>query len=179
MVLKRQVTVWSEETADYIGMLATVMNGVALKDALEKQGKKVRVMSALNIPELAEPFIRQKGIRHLEKDRIVILVSGTGNPYFTTDSAAVLRACELDCDIVLKATKVDGVYDKDPNEHDDAIKYDTLSFTDALSKNLKIMDASALSLARDNDIPVRVFSLQNTQNVCNVLHDANMGTTIR
>jgi len=165
-------------TGDYMGMLATIMNAVAMQDAIEKNGVSVRVCSALNIPEIAENFIRRKAIRHLEKGRIVILTAGTGNPYFTTDSGAALRACELHCDIVLKATKVDGIYDKDPMTNTDAKKYDTVSFDEALSKDLKVMDAAALALCRDNNIPIRVFNLNGGENLMKVLEDASVGTFV-
>jgi uridylate kinase len=165
-------------SGDYMGMLATIMNAVALQDAIEKHGTPVRVLSALNIPELAEQFIQRRGIRHLEKGRIVVLAAGTGNPFFTTDSAAALRALELKCDVMLKATKVNGIYDKDPAKHDDAIKYETITYTEALAKNLQVMDASALSLARDNDLPVRVFSIKDHPDVINVLKDESIGTTL-
>jgi len=165
-------------SADYMGMLATVMNAVAMQDAIEKLGVPARVLSALNIPEVAENFIKRKAIRHLEKNRIVILTAGTGNPFFTTDSAAALRACELKCDVVLKATKVDGIYDKDPVKYEDAVKYETVSFDEALAKNLKVMDASALSLCRDNHIPVRVFSIRDSSNIISVLEDESIGTLV-
>ena len=163
---------------DFIGMMATVMNSLALQDALEKQQQAVRVMSALNVPEVAENYIVNRGIRHLEKGRIVICAAGTGNPYFTTDSAATLRALELKCDVMLKATKVDGIYDKDPKKYSDAIKYNTVSYSDALQKNLKVMDASALSIARDNDLPIRVFPLSPVSNISKVLNDPNLGTLV-
>lgn len=165
-------------SGDYMGMLATIMNAVALQDAIEKHGNPVRVLSALNIPELAEQFIQRRGIRHLEKGRIVVLAAGTGNPFFTTDSAAALRALELKCDVMLKATKVNGIYDKDPAKHADAIKYETITYTEALAKNLQVMDASALSLARDNNLPVRVFSIKDHPDVINVLKDESIGTTL-
>lgn len=166
-------------SADYMGMLATVMNAIALQDALEKHGSSVRVCSALDIKEVAENFIRGRAERHLEKGRIVILTAGTGNPYFTTDTAAALRACELHCDVVLKATKVDGVYDKDPAEYPDAKKYTHVSYNDALALDLKVMDASAIALCRDNKVPIRVFEIRNRgENLLQVLEDASLGTLV-
>lgn len=147
-----------ERTAsDAMGMLATIMNSVALQSAIEKIGTATRVCSAINVPQLAEPYLRRRVSRHLEKKRIVICAGGTGNPYFTTDSAAALRALELSCDVILKASNVDGVYDKDPNKFDDAKKYDTLTFQEAIEKNLKVLDQSAFSLCREQNLPVIVF----------------------
>lgn len=147
-----------ERTAsDAMGMLATIMNSVALQSAIEKIGTATRVCSAINVPQLAEPYLRRRVSRHLEKRRIVICAGGTGNPYFTTDSAAALRALELSCDVILKASNVDGVYDKDPNKFNDAKKYDTLTFQEAIEKNLKVLDQSAFSLCREQNLPVIVF----------------------
>jgi len=147
-----------ERTAsDAIGMLATIMNGVGLQSALENLGQYTRVCSAIDVPQLAEPYIRRKAVRHLEKGRVVICAGGTGNPYFTTDSAAALRALELQCDVLLKATNVDGVYDKDPNKHTDATKYDELTFQKAIEKHLNVMDQAAFSLCMDQNLPIRVF----------------------
>jgi len=147
-----------ERTAsDAMGMLATIMNAVALQSAIEKLGVATRVCSAINVPQLAEPYLRRRVERHLEKKRIVICSGGTGNPYFTTDSAAALRALELSCDVILKASNVDGVYDKDPNKFKDAKKYDTLTFQEAIEKNLKVLDQSAFSLCREQNLPVVVF----------------------
>ena len=145
--------------ADYIGMLATVMNAVAVQDALEKSGCPTRVMSAIEIQELCEPYIHRRAIRHMEKGRIIICAAGTGNPYFTTDTAAALRGTELKCDAIIKATKVDGVYDKDPAKHSDAIKFDHLSYEETLSRHLKVMDATAITLAQENNVPVIVCSM--------------------
>jgi uridylate kinase len=139
-----------------MGMLATVINGMALGNVLEQHGRQVRVMSSLDIPRVAETFIRKRALKHLEKGRIVICVAGTGNPYFTTDSAAVLRALELNCDQMIKGTKVDGIYDKDPNIHTDAVRFEDVSFEQALELNLRIMDQSAIALAKDEQLPVFV-----------------------
>ena len=144
---------------DHMGMLATVINGLALQGALEDQGIATRLQSAIKINEVAEPFIKRKAVRHLEKGRVVIFGGGTGNPYFTTDTAATLRANEMSCEAIFKGTKVDGVYDKDPAKHDDAVRYDTVSYDDVLQKRLGVMDASAIALARDNNLPIIVFSL--------------------
>ncbi|MDE0696855.1 MAG: UMP kinase [Boseongicola sp.] len=146
-------------TADYMGMLATVMNALAMQSALEALGIHTRVISAIRMDEVAEPYIRRRAVRHLEKKRVCIFAAGTGNPYFTTDTAATLRATEMSCQAIFKGTLVDGVYDKDPARHPDARRYDTISYDDVLAKNLKVMDASAIALARDNDLPIIVFSL--------------------
>ena len=148
-------------TADYVGMLATVMNALAMQSALEGIGVQCRVMSALPISAVAEPYIRRRAVRHMEKRRVVIFASGTGNPFFTTDTAAALRAAEMGCDVMLKATKVDGVYNADPAVNKNAVRYDQLSYKDVLSGDLKVMDASAISLARENRIPIFVFSIEN------------------
>lgn len=146
-------------TADYMGMLATVMNALAMQSALEGQGIHTRVISAIPMDQVCEPYIRRRAVRHLEKKRVVIFAAGTGNPYFTTDTAATLRANEMSCEAILKGTKVDGVYDKDPAKHDDAVRYDNVSYDDVLQKRLGVMDASAIALARDNNLPIIVFSL--------------------
>jgi uridylate kinase len=146
-------------TADYMGMLATVMNALAMQSALEGQGIHTRVISAITMNEVAEPYIRRRAVRHLEKKRVCIFAAGTGNPYFTTDTAATLRANEMSCEAIFKGTKVDGVYDKDPNKHADAVRYDYVSYDDCLAKRLGVMDASAIALARDNNLPIIVFSL--------------------
>lgn len=156
-------------SADYIGMLATVMNGVVLQDALEKLSVNTRVCSAIDIPQLAEPFIRRRAIRHLEKRRIVIFAAGTGNPYFTTDSAAALRALEIKADIILKGTKVDGVYSSDPMEDATAVRYDAITYQEVLEKQLKVMDASAISLCMDNDLPIVVFNMRTAGNINRVV----------
>lgn len=145
-------------TSDYMGMLATIMNAVALQSAIEKLGVSCRVATALDLPQLAEPYIRRKAMRHLEKDRIVICAGGTGNPYFTTDTAAALRAVELECDVLLKATQVDGVYTADPNKDPNATKYESLSYDEAIEKNLEVMDQTAFSMCRESQLPIIVFN---------------------
>ena len=164
--------------ADYMGMLATVINGLALQNALENIDIPTRLQSAIKMESIAEPFIKRKATRHLEKGRVVIFASGTGNPYFTTDTAAALRASEMACEALFKGTKVDGVYDKDPHKYDNAEKYQTISFQDVLTKNLKVLDASAISLARDNDIPVIVFSITEKDSFLKVLNGDNNSSTI-
>ncbi len=148
-------------SADYMGMLATVMNGIALGDAIQKQGQEVRIMSALEINKVSELFIRNRAMKHLSKKRVIVAVAGTGNPFFTTDSAAVLRALELNCDLMVKGTKVDGVYDKDPAKHADAVRYETLHLQDALSNNLRVLDQSALALAKDEKLPLFVCRIED------------------
>ena len=164
--------------ADYIGMLATVMNALALQDAFERKGIFSRVQSAINMQEISEPYIRRRAIRHLEKGRVVILAAGTGNPYFTTDTTAALRACELDVDCLMKATKVDGVYDSDPVKNPDAKKYDHIKYMDVLNQGLNVMDATATSLCMDNDVPMIVFDLMTPGNIQRALRGENVGTTI-
>ena len=146
-------------TADYMGMLATVMNALAMQSSLEEQGVHTRVVSAIPMDQVCEPYIRRRAVRHLEKKRVVIFAAGTGNPYFTTDTAATLRASEMACEAIFKGTQVDGIYDKDPKQHADALRYDTVSYDEVLQKRLKVMDASAIALARDNNLPIIVFSL--------------------
>jgi uridylate kinase len=146
-------------TADYMGMLATVMNALAMQSSLEEQGIHTRVVSAIPMDQVCEPYIRRRAVRHLEKKRVVIFAAGTGNPYFTTDTAATLRASEMACEAIFKGTQVDGIYDKDPNLHSDAMRYDTVTYDEVLQKRLKVMDASAIALARDNSLPIIVFSL--------------------
>ncbi|RDC73351.1 UMP kinase [Rhodovulum sp. 12E13] len=146
-------------TADYMGMLATVMNALAMQSALETLGVFTRVISAIPMDQICEPYIRRRAVRHLEKKRVCIFAAGTGNPYFTTDTAATLRANEMACEAIFKGTKVDGVYDKDPMQHADAVRFDRVSYDDCLARHLKVMDASAIALARDNDLPIIVFSL--------------------
>ncbi len=146
-------------TADYMGMLATVMNALAMQSALEDLGVFTRVISAIPMDQVCEPYIRRRAVRHLEKSRVCVFAAGTGNPYFTTDTAATLRASEMSCEAIFKGTKVDGVYDKDPVKHDDAVRYDDVSYDEVLQKRLNVMDASAIALARDNDLPIIVFSL--------------------
>ena len=146
-------------TADYMGMLATVMNALAMQSSLEEQGVHTRVVSAIPMDQVCEPYIRRRAVRHLEKKRVVIFAAGTGNPYFTTDTAATLRASEMACEAIFKGTQVDGIYDKDPKQHSDAVRYDAVSYDQVLQKRLKVMDASAIALARDNNLPIIVFSL--------------------
>jgi len=165
-------------TADYMGMLATMLNGLALQDALEKEGVYTRVLTAIEMHELAEPYIRRRAVRHLEKGRVIIFVCGTGNPYFTTDTAAALRAVEIGADCILKATKVDGVYTKDPVKHKNAKKFDKLDFMEVLQNKLKVMDATAVSLCMDNDLPIVVFNIKKKGNLKKVLEGKKIGTTI-
>ena len=165
--------------ADHIGMLATVMNSLALADALEHLKVPVRVQTASAMQQIAEPYIRNRAVRHLEKGRVVIFGCGTGNPFFTTDTAAALRALEIDADIMFKATNVDGVYDKDPNKFEDAKKYDTLSFDEILSHDLRVMDGTAASLCRDNSIPILVFNLDDPQNIVKAIKGENVGTVVK
>ena len=165
-------------TADYMGMLATVINGLALQDALEQLGVYTRVLSAISMQEVAEPYIRRRAVRHLEKGRVIIFVAGTGNPYFTTDTAASLRAMEIQADIIIKATKVDGVYDRDPLKYDDAVKYDELTYLHVLQKGLKVMDATAISLCMDNHLPILVFSLTKKGNIKKAVCGEAIGTFV-
>jgi uridylate kinase len=165
--------------ADYIGMLATVMNAVVLQDALEKLEVDTRAMSAIDIPQLAEPFIRRRAVRHLEKERIVIFAAGTGNPYFTTDSAAALRALEIKANIILKATKVDGVYSADPMLDQTATRYDCITYQEVLERQLKVMDASAISLCMDNNLPMVVFNMRQPGNIKRVVTgEVGIGTRV-
>jgi len=166
-------------SADYMGMLATVLNGIALQDALEKVGVQTRVQTAIEMRELAEPYIRRKAIRHLEKGRVVIFAGGTGNPYFTTDTTASLRAMEIGAEVILKATKVDGIYNKDPLLDKGAKKYNELTYLDVLKKQLKIMDATAISLCMDHQIPIIVFSLKKKGNIKRVILGEKIGTKVR
>lgn len=165
--------------ADYIGMLATVMNALALQDAFERHGVYSRVQSAINMQEVSEPYIRRRAIRHLEKGRVVILAAGTGNPYFTTDTTAALRACEIDAECLLKATKVDGVYDSDPRTNSDAKKFDKISYLEVLSLGLNVMDSTATSLCMDNDLPMIVFDLTVPGNIARALKGESVGTTVQ
>ncbi|MBR6408027.1 MAG: UMP kinase [Clostridia bacterium] len=165
--------------ADHMGMLATVINSLALADALEQLGAMPRVMTAIAMHEVAEPYIRNRAVRHLEKGRIVIAGAGTGNPFFSTDTASALRAAEIEADIIFKATNVDGVYDSDPNINDNAKKYDELSFLDMLNKELAVMDSTAASLCKDNDIPILVFDLKDPENIVRAVMGENIGTIVR
>lgn len=165
-------------TADYIGMLATVINSLALQDALEKIGVATRVLTSFPMRALAEPYIRRRAVRHLEKGRVVVFGGGTGNPYFTTDTTAALRAVEMNADIILKATKVDGVYDKDPIKYKGAKKFTSLKYIDALKKRLKVMDSTAISLCMDNNLPIVVFNLTRRGNIKKVVQKQRIGTTV-
>ncbi len=164
--------------ADYMGMLATVMNGMALQDALEKNGIPTRVQTAIEVQQLAEPFIRRRAIRHMDKGRVVIFVGGTGNPYFTTDTTAALRASEIQAEVILKATKVDGIYDADPVAHKNAKKYDRLSYIDVLNKRLKVMDSTAISLCMDNNIPIIVLNLVRGDDIKKAILGEPVGTLV-
>lgn len=164
--------------ADHIGMLATAMNALAVADVLESLGCQVRVQTAITMTQIAEPYIRNRAMRHFEKGRIVIFGCGTGNPFFSTDTAAALRAAEIEADIFLKATMVDGVYDKDPNRYDDAVKYDTLTFSEVVNKQLQVMDSTAATLCRDNKMPMLVFDLGTPDNIYDACMGENVGTVI-
>ena len=165
-------------TADHMGMLATVINSLALQDALESRNIPTRVQTAIEMRQIAEPYIRRKAIRHLEKKRIVIFACGTGNPYFSTDTTAALRAAEIDAEVILMAKKVDGVYDSDPNENPNAVRFESLTYIDALNRRLGVMDSTALSLCMDNNIPVLVFGLDDPDNITRVVMGENIGTVI-
>ena len=159
-------------------MLATIINAITLQDALEKNGCQTRTLTAISISQLAEPYIRRRAIRHLQKGRVVILAGGTGNPYFSTDTAAVLRATEIEADAVMKGTKVDGVYDKDPIKSDDAKKFDWISYKEVIENELKVMDMTAITMARENDLPIVVFDVNSSGNLIKILKGNNLGTTI-
>lgn len=165
-------------TGDYMGMLATVINGLAIMDCLEKMGVNTRVQTAIPMDQVAEPFILRRAVRHLEKQRVVIFVAGTGNPYFSTDTTAALRANEIGAEIIFKATKVDGIYDKDPKKHEDAVKYDDLTFIDALRQRLTVMDATAFSLCLDNDLPILVFDLSDPHAIRLAVEGKKIGTLV-
>ena len=165
-------------TGDYLGMLATIMNAIALQDSLEKIGCQTRTLSAINITQIAEPYIRRRAIRHMEKGRIVIIAGGTGNPFFTTDSAAALRATELGSDILLKGTKVDGVYNKDPEKYTDAKKYKKLTYNKVIQDNLRVMDMTAITLCKENNIPIKVFNIKNSGDLLDIVMGSKIGTTI-
>lgn len=165
-------------SADYMGMLATVMNSLALQDALEQRGVYTRVLSAIEMKEVAEPYIRRRATRHLEKGRVVIFGAGTGNPYFTTDTAAALRAMEVHAEVLMKATKVDGVYDKDPHKHPDAVRYDRLTYLDVLARGLNVMDSTAISLCKENDLPILVFNMLVRNNIRRVVCGEDLGTLV-
>ena len=164
--------------ADYMGMLATMINSMALQDALERKGVYTRLVSAIRMEQIAEPFIRRRAVRHLEKGRVVIFGAGTGNPYFTTDTAASLRAIEIEADVILKGTRVDGIYDSDPEKNPDAIRYQEIKGDDVLAKRLEVMDLTAFTLCRDNKIPIIVFDMNKTGNLLKVVQKDNVGTTV-
>ena len=165
-------------SGDYMGMLATVINGIALQNGLEKVGLFTRLISAIEMKEIAEPYIRRRAIRHLEKNRILIFVAGTGNPYFTTDSAAALRASEIDADVVLKGTRVDGIYNADPEKDASAVKYESITFAEVLHQQLKVMDTTAFTLCQENDLPIVVFDMDTPQNLGKLLSGNNIGTIV-
>lgn len=166
-------------SSDYMGMLATVINALALQDALEKEDVPTRVQSAIAMAEIAEPYIRRKAIRHLEKGRIVIFAAGTGNPFFTTDTAASLRAMEINAEVIMKATKVDGIYDKDPKKHPDAKKFDEISYMDVLNKGLQVMDSTAISLCMDHKLPILTFDLNKKGNILKATQGQKIGTLVQ
>jgi len=176
--LKGSAAGMDRATADYVGMLATVMNAITLQDGLERAGVPTRVQSAISMQEVAEPYIRRKAIRHMQKGRVVIFAAGTGNPFFTTDTTAALRAAEINADVVFKATKVDGVYDKDPAKHADAKRYESLSFLEVLSGELEVMDGAAIALCKDNSIPIVVFDLFGPGNIARAVAGEPIGTRI-
>tara|TARA_B110000503_G_scaffold137592_1_gene222082 strand:- start:173 stop:880 length:708 start_codon:yes stop_codon:yes gene_type:complete len=165
--------------ADYMGMLATVINGMALQSALEEENVQTRLQTAIKIEAVAEPYIKRKAVRHLEKKRVVIFGGGTGNPFFTTDSAAVLRAIEINADVILKGTRVDGVYDCDPEKNENAIKYEYITFHDVIKKNLKIMDSTAFTLSQENNLPIVVFNMNKTSNLLKLINGTKIGTSIK
>jgi uridylate kinase len=165
-------------TGDYLGMLATIMNAISVQDALEKIGCETRTLSAISVSQIAEPYIRRRAIRHLEKGRVVIIAGGTGNPFFTTDSAAALRAVELNAEVVLKGTKVDGIYDKDPMIHEDAVKFETVSFSRVLNDNLRVMDMTAITLCKENNLPIRVFNINHTGDLKALVLGSKIGTLV-
>ncbi|MDG2095291.1 MAG: UMP kinase [Phycisphaerales bacterium] len=167
-----------QSTTDYMGMLGTVMNGMALKERLEQLGQPARLMSAIDLPALAESFVRKRALRHFEKGRIVILAAGTGNPFFTTDTCASLRATELNCDVLLKGTKVDGIYSEDPAKNPDAKRYETLSFREAVDKQLGVMDITAMSMCMEQNLPIVVFNYQDAGNIRRVVQGEQIGTTV-
>jgi uridylate kinase len=166
-------------TGDHMGMLATVINALAMQDALEKRGARARVMSAIKINDVCEDYIRRRAIRHLEKGRIAIFAAGTGNPFFTTDSGAALRAIEIGADLLLKATKVDGVYDRDPKKHADAVRYETLTYDEVIARDLQVMDTAAFALARDSDLPLRIFNMAQPGELLKILRGEHIGTLVQ
>ncbi|MEA1881281.1 MAG: UMP kinase [Candidatus Marinimicrobia bacterium] len=165
-------------TGDYLGMLATIMNAISIQDALENVGVETRTLSAITVSQIAEPYIRRRALRHLEKGRVVVVAGGTGNPYFTTDTAAALRATELKAEILLKGTKVDGVYDKDPVVNSDAVRYENVSFSEVLSKNLRVMDLTAITLCKENTLPIRVFNINHEGDLKRIIEGEDIGTSV-
>jgi len=165
-------------TGDYLGMLATIMNAISVQDALEKAGVESRTLSAITVSQIAEPYIRRRALRHLDKKRVVIVAGGTGNPYFTTDTAAALRATELKAEVLLKGTKVDGVYDKDPALNSDAVRFNKISFSEVLTKNLRIMDLTAITLCKENVLPIRVFNIKNEGDLKRLVEGEDIGTIV-
>lgn len=163
---------------DYMGMLATIINGMALQGALEDIGLKTRLQTAIEMDKIAEPFIKRRAVRHLEKGRVVIFGAGTGNPYFTTDTAATLRAIEIGADVILKGTRVDGIYDSDPEKNDNAVKFNNLSFTEVIEKNLKVMDMTAFTLSQENNLPIIVFDMNKEDNLLKIISGENVGTIV-
>jgi len=166
-------------TGDYLGMLATIMNAISLQDALENVGVETRTLSAITVSQISEPYIRRRALRHLDKNRVVIVAGGTGNPYFTTDTAAALRATELKAQVLLKGTKVDGVYDKDPIANADAIKYDEIKYSEILNKNIRVMDLTAITLCKENSLPIQVFNIENSGNLKKIVLGKLIGTIIK
>ena len=164
---------------DYMGMLATVINGMALQSSLEEEKIQTRLQTAIKIEAVAEPYIKRKAVRHLEKKRVVIFGGGTGNPFFTTDSAAVLRAIEVSADVIIKGTRVDGVYDSDPEKNEKAVKFDFISFSDVIGKNLKVMDSTAFTLSQENNLPITVFNMNKSGNLLNIINGEKIGTSIK
>ena len=166
-------------TGDYLGMLATIMNAISLQDALENVGVETRTLSAITVSQISEPYIRRRALRHLDKNRVVIVAGGTGNPYFTTDTAAALRATELKAEVLLKGTKVDGVYDKDPITNGDAIKYDEIKYSEILNKNIRVMDLTAITLCKENSLPIQVFNINNNGDLKKIILGKSIGTMIK
>ena len=166
-------------TGDYLGMLATIMNAISIQDALEKLNVETRTLSAITVSQISEPYIRRRALRHLEKNRVVIVAGGTGNPYFTTDTAAALRATELKAEVLLKGTKVNGVFDKDPEKHSDAKHFENVSYSDVIRKNLRVMDMTAITLCKENSLPIRVFDINGKGNLKNILLGQEIGTIIK
>jgi uridylate kinase len=166
-------------TGDYLGMLATIMNAISLQDALENIGVETRTLSAITVSQISEPYIRRRALRHLDKNRVVIVAGGTGNPYFTTDTAAALRATELKAEVLLKGTKVDGVYDKDPIINGGAIKYDEITYSEILNKNIRVMDLTAITLCKENSLPIQVFNINNSGDLKKIILGESIGTMIK